>query len=253
MLQAIEPAHVAVSYRRLEHVHSRWRRWLRLRRAADWTLRGVTLGLAIGLASSLLAMLSRSLALETYLRVITAASIGGGALAAALGLLWPRSQFESARLFDSSLKLRERLSTAVELGSAGWPTSFEMARWQLEDTLETCERVDVRAGLPIRISRQEIALVGLLALAAVGMRQLGRDAFEAAERRETVERAISDEAARVEMLQDELSDIERLSPQDREELLRPLDTLGSRLEDTLVGLEGFWMRSVGAIPTECRV
>ncbi len=230
-MQAIESAHVAVSYRRLEQVHNRWRRWLRLRRAANWTLRGVVLGLAIGLAVSLPTVLSRSLVLETYLRLLTASSIGGGLLAAALALLWPRSQFESARLFDRSLRLRERLSTAVELSSAGWPTSFDIARWQLEDTLEACERIDVRAGLPIRISRREIALVGLLALAAVWLRHLGRDAFEAAKRRETVERAISAEAERVELIQEQLSDIEPLSPQDRQSLLEPLEALGSQLED----------------------
>src|SRR3990170_2143385 len=123
-------------YARLQRVHDRWRRRLKLGLAVRWGLRGASLGLAVGLAVSVARLLAESLVPQTYIQLVLTGLCLGAALASALALAWPQSSLATAIQLDGRLGLKERLATAVELRRRGWAAIGAMGRLQLEDALE---------------------------------------------------------------------------------------------------------------------
>jgi len=230
-LQALDLALMTERYARLERTHDLWRRRLKLGRAMRWGLRGAILGLAGGLAISVAATFAQALAPEAYLRLLILGLGLGGALAAALALAWPQPPLTTARQLDGQLGLQERLSTAVELRRRGWAGSGPMARLQLEDTLQAFQGSEPRAALPVRLDRRDLLIAALLLLTSLLAMQLGRPAFEAAERQQAIDRAVDAEAARIEALRGEIAEMERLSPERREALIQPLQTLEQQMAD----------------------
>src|SRR4030067_412594 len=66
-----------------------------------------------------------------------------------------------ALALDRRRGLRERLSTGVEQRRRGWPG--DLARSQLEDTLQACGRAAAGGAFPVGITRRA-ALMGVLLL-----------------------------------------------------------------------------------------
>jgi hypothetical protein len=216
-------------YARLDRLHRRWRRRLNLLRAVRWGARGAVAGLALGVVLAAVGLGRQVLLREAYLPLLVSLTVSGAAAAALLGMVWPRSRQQSARLLDRRLGLRERLSTAVELALAGWPGSGPMPLWQLDETLRYCQGVDARSALRPPLPGRELALAALMALVALLPLRFGERAFEAAAQQAAIRQAIEAEVGRVEALQQMVSSAERLQPEARHELLQQLQ----RLEDEL--------------------
>jgi len=226
-LQALDLALMKERYAQLDRVHGGWRRRLKLVLAARWGLHGAGAGLAGGLAVSLAALYARALVPEAYVRLLALGAVLGAGLAAALALAWPRSSLSTAIDLDQRLGLRERLSTAVEQRRRGWPG--DLARSQLEDTLQACGRAAAGGAFPVGITRRAALMGVLLLLFALLPLWLVRPAFEAAERQAAIDEAVEQERARVGALQVEVSQVEPLDPDRREAVLRPLQTAEERL------------------------
>ena len=230
-MQAVELALMTERYARLDRVHDRFRRRLKLGLVVRWGLRGACLGLAGALAVSLAGLLARGLAPEAYFRLLFLGLGLGGALAGALALAWPQSRLETAMELDGRLGLQERLATAVELRGRGWATTGGIGRLQLEDTLRLCEAKESGAAFPVRLARRDVLMAAILLLGSLLPLSFGRSAFEAAQRQLAVDRAVQAEAARIEALHVQIAETQRLSPEQREALGRPLQTLEQRLSE----------------------
>jgi hypothetical protein len=230
-LQALELALMTQLYARLDRVHDRFRRRLKLGLAVRWGLRGAGLGLAGALAVSLAGLLAQGLVPEAYFRLLVLGLGLGAALAGALALAWPQSRLDTAIELDGRLGLQERLATAVELRRRGWATTGAIGRLQLEDTLRLCVAKESGAALPVPVVRRDVVIAALLLLSSLLPLLLGRSAFEAARRQQAVDRAVQAEAARIEALQLQIAETEGLSPEQREALGRPLQTLEQQLSE----------------------
>src|SRR6266852_2022582 len=101
------------SFRELEGRLSNWLIRLRLRDAVLWAPRGLTAGLAIGLALSLLARLGPFETVPVLAGQAGGLALAGLGLAVALAYSWPRPRLASARYFDRLFGLAERTSTAL--------------------------------------------------------------------------------------------------------------------------------------------
>jgi hypothetical protein len=207
-------------------------------------MRGAAGALGLGLAASLIGIQRQLLLPESYLRLQAFLFTIGASVAALLGLLWPRSLHQSARLFDRRFGLRERISTAVELAAAGWPGAGEMALWQLNDTLRVCQHVNFRAGQRLRVSARDLALAALMILVALAPLKYGREAFDTAVRQAAFKRNVAAETAHIEALQQQIEGAVRLEPERRSDLLQPLQNLETQLarassvEQALAALAG---------------
>ena len=230
-MQAVELALMTERYARLERVHDRFRRRLKLGFAVRWGLRGAGLGLAGALAVSLAGLLAQGLVPEAYFRLLVLGLGLGAGLAGALALAWPQSRLDTAIELDGRLGLQERLATAVELRRRGWATTGAIGRLQLEDTLQLCVEKESGAAFPVPLVRRDVVIAALLLLASLLPLLLGRSAFEAARRQQAVDRSIQAETTRIEALRNEFAETERLSPERREALNRTLQALEQQLGD----------------------
>ncbi|MBN2146797.1 MAG: hypothetical protein JW726_05390 [Anaerolineales bacterium] len=203
---------------------ARWTRWLRFRRAFNWAGYGLVFGLAFGLGLGLVALLAARLLRPEFIL----ASVGTGllslAVAALVGYLWPLSQQQAAVHLDRALGLKERVSTALELAQEGAArVPEEMIRHQLVDTLSASHPVDIHNRLPLRIQRTQ-ALVAALLLAVVVLVSLcGDQLFQATLHRRNLQQSIAEQIAQIETLQNAIENNPTLTPEQRQELLQPLE------------------------------
>jgi hypothetical protein len=211
---------------------NRWLRRYRVQRAVRWSLRGAAGALALALALTVIAVL-RGLLLQSEFIVIAIGLMMIGLISAAtIGLGWPAyaDRLAAARRFDRDFGLRERISTALELGPPDRSTG-SFAQLQLHDAVTQARQIDVRRQLPLRVRRVEVLLtVGLLiAVGLVAWR--GESFFQLAAQTRAVQSAIAAEAAQVEELRKQVEADRTLTEEQRRELLEALQETQQRLQE----------------------
>ncbi len=144
-----------------------WTRRMCMVRSVRWGLRAVLFGVAQGCALALIARLRPWLLPEQVAQ--TAGVLALALLLGALVAAWswpPRGLLPRARHFDRRFGLAERVSTALELSQRG-VLPPEVGARQLADARRAAEQINVRALLPLRVHKAELAaLLGLSALFA---------------------------------------------------------------------------------------
>jgi len=132
-----------------------------------------------------------------------------------------------ARRLDSTLNLRERLSTALELHTQQLEL-HPLATLQQEDAAATLQQVQAKQ-LPLRLDRR-LLLAGVVALSLGGLLLLlpnPQDAVLA--ERQQVREAIAQANEQIEDLKEQISQDETLTPEERAELEKQLAELQEKL------------------------
>jgi hypothetical protein len=209
----------------LAFIFGRFLRWLRLRRAMQWAGFGLVFGLAMAFSFSLVAIFQARLLRNELLLITTAVGLSCAFLAACVGLLWPIPLLKTANYFDRVFNLHERLSTSIELAydklNKSIPT--ELVQRQLEDTLSAARGVEPRACLPLRIDRLQLLITALLVASITLLSLRGDDLFQAALQHRATQQAISQQIEQIETLETQIEADGNLTPEEKQELLQPLD------------------------------
>ena len=194
-------------------------RWLRAATALQWSL-------AVGSAAMTAWLLVSFVApVETVWLKIAVTSLPLVAVPPMLASIWPISLQNCARRADAC-GLRERAQTAVELAAE----NGDMQALQMEDAIDAINRLDVRAGMRLRIRRAPliataVLLAGCCALAIVPNPQ--QDILDA---REGYRSEMASQAARAEEMARTLENENANDPQ-AQEVRRALSELARRLRE----------------------
>lgn len=154
----------------------------------------------------------------------------GGVLNLLYTLLFPRSLAERAAFFDLEFGLKERISTAFELMRGRIKTHPEIESRQIAEALEYARAIDPARRIGLDFRPRELALLGLLTVALIGLILLPSIVGE-----ELLAEAPS---PATEAAQEELREIietvatdTNLDDVDRQELLEALEVALERLQE----------------------
>ena len=154
----------------------------------------------------------------------------GGVLNLLYTLLFPRSLPQRAAYFDLEFGLQERISTAFELMHGRIKTHPEIESRQIVEALQQARAIDPKGRISLDFRPRELALLGLLAAALIGLILLPSIAGEAL--------LAEAPSPAVEAAQEELREIIKtvatdtnLDDVDRQELLEALEVALERLQE----------------------
>lgn len=218
----------------LNQILRRWLAWYRLRQGINWALRGAWLGLALALFLAGISIFQGTLVPGEFWRLVAGGGLAGMILACFTAVTWPVAHQEAARTFDHRFGLQERISTALELAmepAAVDPAEIAMRQRQLEDALKTARKIDVKRIFPIRLNWSEIGLLAGLLLTSLLTARLARPYFQAAQNTRSIQQAISEQAAQVESLRQQVEKMETLTPDQRQALSAPLEEALRKLQE----------------------
>jgi len=212
----------------LSHILAGWTRWLRLRRALAWSLRGLAVGLALGLLLGAAGMWQARLLRAEFLALAGILALGTLFLAGGLAYLWPLRSLEAARYCDRAFRLEERVSTALEFGGAV-PT--DVLRRQAQDAWQAAQKVKPARDLPLRLSRAEglLALTLALVIGLVGWR--GEAWFQAAQGARAVQAAVAEQEQAIAEMLVKIENDPSLSKEQKRALSEPLEEALNALQD----------------------
>lgn len=199
-----------------------WIRRLRLQRALTWALRGSILGLALSLALGMFGLYRSELLKEEFLALVIFVPLVFSFSAALTAFLWPVPPLKAARYFDRRFDLKERVSTALELGRRSANIPSEIIDRQLQDAVAASNRVSLRRDLPFRYNLWEGAIVLLFVLLTGILWFRGEDWFRAAQQARAVEQAVAEQAAQIEEIIKQVEANEALSETQKEAITTPL-------------------------------
>jgi hypothetical protein len=231
---AIQSAAVGSSeLRRLKSALRRWDARLRLQQSVDWLPKGLLIGLVLTFALALAARIwplvpRRDVILLGVLLVVL------GELGVQLGVwLWKRTPFQLARRFDVLFGLKERISTALELGHGVLPLESEiLARRQIEQALRVARDVKSPQFISLRPERRASIWWGsvlIVLLASVVAIFLPNPQEQVLAQQAEVEQAIAQTIEELEHLQEQALVDPSLTPDQQlalvEELQEAIETL----------------------------
>ncbi|MBC7249220.1 MAG: hypothetical protein H5T62_02970 [Anaerolineae bacterium] len=212
-------------YETLVRVLRTWQGRWRVQRAAVWGLRGAIVGLALALILALLSRLFPLFPLSSLLFLSLAVVFLCAAMAFGLALLRPPSLLQTARVVDSRLSLRERLSTALAIHAGQVRTFPALAAAQLADAIRVAEGVESGRAFPWRMSRRELGIALLLVAMLIASFVVPNPMEAVLRERAAVRQALAEQVAELEALRDEIEANQALSEEQREALLQELDEL----------------------------
>jgi hypothetical protein len=149
-------------------------------------------------------------------------------------IIRPQTLLKVARQVDMELVLKERLSTAVVLGSntrSQFSANFqsELVERQNHDALRTAAAIDPRQAFNLHWYWRALLLAALLAISAGTLAFIPNPMDVIRAERAAIAKAAEAEADRIEELRQEVAAFDELSAEDREELLRLLQELAEAL------------------------
>ncbi len=146
-------------------------------------------------------------------------------------LLKPMPLGRIACRVDLELGLKERLSTAWAFQSvSGEMVSPALLSLQRQDALNTAQRIEPHRSFPLRWQRRALLLAAVLLAAAVASMMLPNPMDAVLQKRAAIARAAEEQAKRIQELRAQVEQDQRLSPEERQDLLRQLDKLARQLE-----------------------
>ena len=179
------------------------------------------MGIFASVILALVAITTESLQAANYLRLLALGGIGGFGIS--LLLLWLKrpTLIQSARHYEQHHKLKERISTAIEL-HADENISPEWKALQLNDAYQASAEIDPRSGFDWRIPKRDWAGLLVVAALAVGTWFYGQGAFEQAFIKAEQQALIDAQVNEIENLITEIEKNETLSEAEREQVTAPL-------------------------------
>jgi hypothetical protein len=206
-------------------------RRLRLQRALTWALRGSILGLALALALGTIGLYRAALLRREFLMLVVSAPVLLALLSGLTAFLWSLPPLKAARYFDLRFRLKERLSTALEVGQRPGPIPSEIIDHQLQDALAASNKVSLRRDLPFRYNLGEAA-IGVLFVLLLGLVWFRGDHwFLAGQQSRAVEQAVDEQAAQIEEIIEQIEANEALSETQKQELTAPLNEALQSLQE----------------------
>lgn len=208
-----------------------WDRRLRVQQTVAWSARAFMPGLALAV---IVGLISR---VNGLLDNTGVALIGGVGILVGIGVLlafvWmrDRSPVDSARRFDVTFDLKERVSTALELMEGRIRADESLTVLQLDDAAERAKTVSAHDGLPLQIRTGEWRVVALLALIFAAL-VLIPNPLDAANTDDPARDAVVDDAiAQIEDAIEQVATDPSLDEAARQDLLEELEVNLATLQD----------------------
>ena len=151
--------------------------------------------------------------------------------------LWPRPKILVARRLERALNLQERLSTALEIQSGRILTSVQLTEYQMRDTLHRAAAATPATALPIQLNGKELLLVALSLIMLFALILLPNAQEAARLWNQQQQFQLSSATAALEEARGSVLAENRLSPEERERLLRALDEAVASLENDAISRE----------------
>jgi hypothetical protein len=213
----------------LSHTLHMWIRWLRLRRAIVWTVRGFAIALGVSFFIGGLGLYQARLLKMEFLALVIVSVIFLPALFGIGAYFWRIHPLKAARYFDRVFHLDERVSTALELGAEDHANGI--IQKQLDDALSAARKVKPRRYLPLGFKRVDaiLALIFALLLGALWLR--GEALFVAAGTQRNIEAAIDAQQAKVEEIIKTINENDALTDEQKKQLTEPLEQAQQALKD----------------------
>ncbi len=195
---------------------------------------GLAGGLAAALILAILARLYPILHTSTLIALATTSAFAG----ALAGFLWPwlrtarRSQTAWARLFDHQFRLKERISTALELREGIVVTHNEsMRRNQGSDALQAAGSINIRKLLPLRVSMRAILSALALALALTLAVALPNPQDIVLANRAQLQQAVQEQLQQLESARQQVQQSQALDPNQKKQIVQALEDAQKALSD----------------------
>src|SRR6266542_1943155 len=134
-----------------------WSARTKLQKSLHWLFFGLACGLGVALVIAVAARIFPILSTSALIAISVACAVVGalGAFLAPWLRTWRTNPSTWARQFDQQFRLKERLSTALELREGIVNTNNDpLRRQQQSDATQTALNLDVRKLLPLRFSRR---------------------------------------------------------------------------------------------------
>lgn len=201
------------------------RAWYGRKRLNDlllWLPRGVLGGLFVAVILATVARLRPFL--DNTQVGYAALALGLAGLLLPLGALLLRhaSLLEQARFADRQFRLKERLSTAVEIQQGALAVPESLAALQLQDAAHAARGVDVKNGLPWRVARQELLMLVLVTAVLVAAVLLPNPQENALKQSRALRQTIAEQITALEVLEKEILANTDLDESQQEALLEPV-------------------------------
>ncbi|HET9915327.1 MAG TPA: hypothetical protein VFQ13_25780, partial [Anaerolineales bacterium] len=200
----------------LSQILNSWIRRLRLQRALVWSSRGLILGLALSLVLGGIGLYRAELPRGEFLALVIFTPLLICSIAAVIAWLWPVRPLQAARYFDQRFRLKERVSTALELNQRSESILPEMIDRQLQDAVAASNQVNLRRDLPFRYHLWE-GVVTLLFVVLIGMVWFrGESWFLRGQQSRAVEQAVEEQTTKIEEIIKQIEANEALSETQKE-------------------------------------
>ena len=217
-----------------------WSLRARLQSSLYWVFPGLAAGLAVALALAVAARIFPIFA--TSALVTLALSISAGSALIAFTGPWiitaRRTQAGWARLFDRQFKLKERMSTALELREGVVTTNNErMRQHQSGDALLVAGSVNAGKLLPLRVSTRFIITALALALALAVAIALPNPQDIVLANRSQLQQAIQEQLQQLENAKQQVQQSQTLDDNQKRQLVQALQDAQNALSDPNTGPE----------------
>ena len=213
----------------LSHTLGQWIRWLRLRRALTWSLRGLAAALGLSLLAGGVGLYQAKLLKQEFLALVIFCAAALPLAFAIAAYFWRIQPIRAARYFDRVFHLEERVSTALELRNES--RSAEIIQKQLDDAARVSRKVKPARDLPLQVGKWDTVLAVIFTLLLITLWFRGEALFAAASRQRAVEEAVAAEQAKIEEIIKEINASESLSAEQKEALAKPLEDALKELEN----------------------
>lgn len=154
-------------------------------------------------------------------------ALGFGLVSLVIGLLLAfgrrRTVTEQARFADRQFGLKERAVTAVEIHDGTLAVPPEIAREQIDNTLSATERVETKRELPYRLDRRDWVFIVIALILLFLAVYLPNPQEEILAQEQAVEEAIAEQIEALEAIQEEIIENPKLTEEQKEELLQPIE------------------------------
>lgn len=216
----------------IRHI-TRWDKRRRTVLSVASGLWGMAAGMSAGLLAAIISRITPWLPVNWIVGVTLLAGLAGVIVALALVWLKPQTLLDKARFFDRQFGLKERISTAVEIGGDGGFSRLPewMAQEQVQDALAAAGKVKAEAFLPFRLEVRHWAPVLLVAALTAGAIWAPNPMQDILAERLAVRQSIEEQVESIEAIREEIEADPELSETDRQEMEDILEGAVEKLQE----------------------
>lgn len=217
----------------LELIHS-WATRSKLQSSLHWLFFGLACGLGAALAVAILARVLPLFSTSALIAfAITCAVLG---LFSGFGIPWLRTWRVTptawAQHFDQQFRLKERLSTALELREGTLNTSnIPLRRQQQSDAAQVARKLDVQTLLPLRVSWRYALYAAAIGLALTITIALPNPQQQVLANRAQMQQALNDQLQQLELAKQQIQASQALTDDQKQQAIQALDDTQKALSD----------------------